>query len=91
MTDLLLVLRSVIVTAAIMSGLSPTPVLGEKCGVVCGRGLTVVWGATLTPDDEIDAHWTIIGYSPETRIIRNVSDIQKFASDFMAAIEEAAS
>ena len=90
MTDLLLVLRSVIVTAAIMSELIPTPVSGETCVVVCGRGLTVVWGAILTPDDEIEAHWTIVGYSPETRRIRNVRDIQKFASDFMAAIEEAA-
>lgn len=90
MTDFLPVLRSFIVTAAIKSGLSPTPVLGETCGVVSGRGLTVVWGATLTPDDEIEAHWTIIGYSPETRILRNVNDIQKFASDFMAAIEEVA-
>jgi len=91
MTDLLLVLRSVIVTAAIKSGLNPTPVLGEKCVVVCGRGLTVIWRAILTPDGEIEAHWTIIGHSPETRIIRNVNDIQRFASDFTAAIEEAAS
>ena len=91
MTALLLVLRSVIVSAAVRAGLAPAPGSGDQWGVAYGRGLTVTWGSDLTADDEIKAHWTIIGHPTETRRIRTVDDIQRFEADCTSAIEEAAS
>ena len=91
MTDLLSVLRSVIGSAAVRAGLAPAPGSGDRWGVAYGRGLTVTWGSDLTADDEIEAHWIIIGRHAETRRIRTVDDIRQFEADLTAAIEEAAS
>ena len=91
MTALLLVLRSVIVSAAVRAGLAPAPGSSDRWGVAYGRGLTVTWGSDLTADDEIEAHWTIIGHPTETRRIRTVDDIWQFEANFMAAIEKATS
>ena len=88
MTDLLSVLRSAIGSAAVRAGLAPAPGSGDQWGVAYGRGLTVTWGSDLTADDEIEAHWTIIGHPTEMRRIRTVDDIRQFEANFMAAIEK---
>ena len=91
MTDLLLVLRSVIVAAIFRAGLAPAPGSGDQWGVAHGRGLTVTWGSDLTADDEIEVHWHIIGRLAETHRIHTVDDIRQLEADFTSAIEEAAS
>ena len=61
MTALLLVLRSVIVSAAVRAGLAPAPGSGDQWGVAYGRGHEGAW----EPSDAYEWAEEIMGYSSE--------------------------